>query len=47
MEKELNPNLEEGKVTGKHTSYWKVMLIFSLAMAALLAGVNYLFSHIL
>ena len=30
----------------KKTSYLKVMLIFTLVMAALLIGLNYLFSHI-
>ncbi len=30
----------------KNTSYLRVMLIFSVVMAALLLGLNYLFNHL-
>ncbi len=41
-----NHNEQEGK-SGKSTSYFKVMSIFTIVMAALLLGLNYLFKHLL
>ncbi len=46
MENNFEPNMEQEAPSGKNTSYAKVIVIFSVAMAALLFGLNYLFSHI-
>lgn len=36
---------EQNIESGKSTSYFKFIIIFSVVMAALLIGLNYLFSH--
>ncbi|MDR1170881.1 MAG: hypothetical protein LBL24_00345 [Bacteroidales bacterium] len=39
-------SMEKEVKSGKSTGYFKVILIFSVAMAALLMGLNYLFNHL-
>ncbi len=47
MEKDMETgNPEQNTESKSNPGYLKVMLIFSVAMAALLIGVNYLFKHI-
>ncbi len=40
-------NSEKNVEAGKNTSYFKFIVIFSVVMAALLFGLNYLFSHVI